>query len=535
MKNCEKFLKHLKKYVKNKYANAHEMYDDFYNDIFDNNGDVKPVVLEPKDENDIIINIYFNIADNAFNDIETVKYKKVLRDYISEIENFKKNKEKAIVKTDTMKLIIAKYCNQTRYRNCSESLKKQAVKYLTELDKKGYDYATYTLSYIYYLGDGIVKQDFKKSEKYLLKYYKKKGDSDIANTLGYIYYYGRVSNGKPQYDKAYKYFTIGAMGGNSESIYKMSDMYLHGYGTDKNEELAYGIVWERYKIEFEKLHNDTGFNNFADTALRMARFYRKGICRYKDEHVAYDYLLKARTAIIERIKHYKEYGDETVLSNINSEISELNKKIFKNKIPSSLKSKYLHGVFPEFLSYSIGQSFRFKILITKEKDKIYKFTIKRINLYEKELSRRLITIPEIALSKFTDELTFYLTNVSKLQKKHINKEFSIIDIDDDSDGCITLTINSKKFIYIKYGYIVLKNNENRNISKYKNDKIVGVEFAIGGKVYEYLCKDKKVKIGDLLFVDTNSGKQKVKVKYVKKISKDNLFMPLDDYKYAYND
>ena len=49
------------------------------------------------------------------------------------------------------------------------------------------------------------------------------------------------------------------------------------------------------------------------------------------------------------------------------------------------------------------------------------------------------------------------------------------------------------------------------------------------KIYE------KIKTGDLLFVDTNSGKQKVKVKYVKKISKDNLFMPLDDYKYAYND
>lgn len=86
----------------------------------------------------------------------------------------------------------------------------------------------------------------------------------------------------------------------------------------------------------------------------MARFYKDGICTYKSEFVAYDYLLQARTAIIERIKHYKEYGDEKVLSNINLEINELNKKIFKNKIPSILKLKYLHGVFDNFLSYSKG-------------------------------------------------------------------------------------------------------------------------------------------------------------------------------------
>ena len=51
--------------------------------------------------------------------LKTGKFETVLRDYISEIENFKKNKEKAIVKTDTMKLIIAKYCNQTRHKNCA--------------------------------------------------------------------------------------------------------------------------------------------------------------------------------------------------------------------------------------------------------------------------------------------------------------------------------------------------------------------------------------------------------------------------------
>lgn len=127
-------------------------------------------------------------------------------------------------------------------------------------------------------------------------------------------------------------------------------------------------------------------------------------------------MLQARTAIIERIKHYKEYGDEKVLSNINLEINELNKKIFKNKIPSILKLKYLHGVFDNFLSYSKGLKFKFKLLITKEKSKVYKFVAKRINLNDKMLSRELITVPEIAMSKFTDEFSFYLTDVKSLQK-----------------------------------------------------------------------------------------------------------------------
>ena len=69
-----------------------------FDDIYDDNDCVREVVLEPKDEKDITISIFFDIQYNAYSDIEIKKIKKILNDYIIEIENFKNNKERALYK-----------------------------------------------------------------------------------------------------------------------------------------------------------------------------------------------------------------------------------------------------------------------------------------------------------------------------------------------------------------------------------------------------------------------------------------------------
>lgn len=64
------------------------------------------------------------------------------------------------------------------------------------------------------------------------------GNAFPANTLGYIYYYGRCTGGIPQYEEAFRYFSIGAFAQIFESKYKAADMLLNGYGVPKNYEAA---------------------------------------------------------------------------------------------------------------------------------------------------------------------------------------------------------------------------------------------------------------------------------------------------------
>jgi len=63
--------------------------------------------------------------------------------------------------------------------------------------------------YCYYCGTKIYPNNWVKARDAFIEYYNLTGDASAANTLGYIYYYGRCNNGVPEYDEAFKYFSIG--------------------------------------------------------------------------------------------------------------------------------------------------------------------------------------------------------------------------------------------------------------------------------------------------------------------------------------
>lgn len=64
--------------------------------------------------------------------------------------------------------------------------------------------------------------------------------------------------------------------------------------------------------------------------------------------------------------------------------------------------------------------------------------------------------------------------------------------------------------------------------------VVGVSFNKGGKVYDYLCDDADVEVGDLVFVETSRGLKEMEVLSVNKTKKSDLQLELGKYKKAYN-
>lgn len=175
--------------------------------------------------------------------------------------------------------------------------------------------------YSCYEGKDIYAQDWDESKRCLLKIFEKTCRPEIANSLGYIAYYGRCNNGVPQYDEAFRYFSIGAAAKLCESQYKLADMFYHGYSVPENKELAQEIYSDLYESAKKDFIAYPDMNNkFADLALRMCTVASEG--EFPDWRGAYIYALEAKYAIGLR-KKLNYYGDSSVEKAINEKIEQL--------------------------------------------------------------------------------------------------------------------------------------------------------------------------------------------------------------------
>ena len=152
-------------------------------------------------------------------------------------------------------------------------------------------------------------------------------DPMAANALGYIYYYGRLNDGEPDYESAYRYFSLGAFCGVYESMYKVADLLEKGNGIPKNGMAAMNQVRNVY------IQTKTAFINgiysiaFADAALRYGNYYRSGTGVGRDPYLALSYYLDARTAIMYRMRYDQSYGDESVYRKIMDAVSAMEKEL----------------------------------------------------------------------------------------------------------------------------------------------------------------------------------------------------------------
>lgn len=203
-------------------------------------------------------------------------------------------------------------------------------------------YAIYEMAYGYYGGDDIFPCDYFKSSKYLEKL-GELGDNFAYNSLGYIYYYGRLNNGVPEYEKAYRCFSFGEQAGIEESTYKLGDMYKNGYYVKKDLKIAFSLYSRYYFRELRNFLNNNFSNKLPDITLRLAFCYFDGICVKKDLNDAFFYIRLAKISSSYRIKEWDFFGNFEVDKSINSlyeKIYSEYKKLRKNKRKES-KLEYL--------------------------------------------------------------------------------------------------------------------------------------------------------------------------------------------------
>lgn len=429
------------------------------------------------------------------------------------------SKEKRTYSKDSLSLILNSLCYESY---CGKTFNEEIIQFYTAnllLNAEQEDNRSMrTLGYEYYEGSNGFPCDPNKACYWLEKYYKATEDPDVARTLGYIYYYGRTTNGVPEGDKAFQYFAIGHIAGKYfEATYKLADCYVKGYGTPVNHQSAYTLVKEIYEPTLNHFLNGDD-SKFADVALRLGSYYKDGIYVEKNLYEAYLFYLEAKCAIKKRLENMEYIGDRGVAMSISKSLDEIQSQIgIQNRIIK--KSGYL--ITNPGISYK-NRKFKVELAdgyihiiiepIKKDGEKYILNDASQIGFIERSERVEYYLKPELM-----DEIDGFVESANEYKIEEIalfnDKVYIILNMGKDGEFPAMTTCSE----------IVFVPQTIKDVSK--QYQIVSVEFYHGSKLYDYLCINENVKVGDQVKVKSNGETKIVTVKNIKLLYEDQLPLP----------
>ena len=308
--------------------------------------------------------------------------------------------------------------------------------------------ATKAKAYLDYEGAFFWKPDYKEAEVLLNKLVDL-SDVDAFNTLGYLYYYHNPS-GEPDYDKAFKCFSLASLNGNAEAKLKLYDMISNGLGVKANFDTAFNILKELYKDEKTNFLMGNHLSKFPDVLFRMAKVLdTKNIfpTEKENKHLAKRFITESKYTLAIRQSTIDYIGDNQVFEKVNNYYHDFEYiKLESKKL--AMDSLLFHDVFQDLnlfkseLRYEIfplkNEKIRLKIYVPKNND---------LDL--------LLTLGDYGKSIFTKEIIIEgfspITEYSNGSLK--NFKFDIEENEDDD--FIIFFLNDKKSFFIVEPNLIL--------------------------------------------------------------------------------
>lgn len=448
---------------------------------------------------------------------------------ISDLERYLGNKgkpiEEWIFSEEEMKDYIRFFNDDDFVKKADESKLALARKFIDELCEKDSGLALYTKGYACYGGNRLYSCDWNTSRDCMIRLFEKEDDPQYANTLGYIYYYGRCNGGVPEYEEAFRYFGIAAANGLYEGMYKLADMFRHGYACKKSSRTArnlYGMVYEDSLKHFLKGKHAS----FADAALRMGNVYAKGIGEEADLSAAYYYYTQADYAAKLRARDSDFFGNTTVVINIQKALEETAQQLPDDYFKDYMEYEYPH-IFQQLaennnrctLSRIVNPEGRTELLMERTPTRSVPdpepilLTIPQLKFCERTL--------KISLAPDEDAVIWFKDDSQKV--KYDCCEWN--DVEDRFefyyDDELTAWVRSEHFRF--YG----RPAEEPSGPEYR---LVSVRFGASGRSYDYICEDPSVQAGDTVIVEGYDGETEVEVIKVMLKRESELGLPVERYK-----
>lgn len=432
-------------------------------------------------------------------------------DIEQDMASYQNEAEQSILERHYSSLTKRKYINYLKEKTHQEKSNEEElelfVKIVDEFVEQKDKEALRIKAYACYGGNKAYPCDWIQSRDCLLELFKIDSDPYIANTLGYIYYYGRTNNGIPEYEEAYKYFSIGAFYGIFESSYKVADMFFHGYGVPKMVDTARSM-YEKVYLETYKYFLKGNDSKFADAALRLGNFYSK----QEEYDRAYEYYLQADYAIRKRLS-LDYYGDFVVFNGIQKALAKTREIVHQTK-KAKKSIQYSLNVLNWF---TCEDTKRCKV---KLKELVNHVTKMQIEYCSDE--QILWTSVEADTCIFSKQIDFYLEGDYSYKIVDKKMEFIYTKVVWEEE-CYVFYYDQTKVATFQANCIKWKAKPNKN--PVQKIRMASVRFSPKGKLYDYLCEG-DISVGDVVFV--NGGK--VEVIEIYERWEDGTGIPIEKYK-----
>lgn len=418
-----------------------------------------------------------------------------LRKVILLLEDYIKEKDKPLYERnvpDSIKERILSHLYEKEEPTKED--KKTFIKFMNDLVAKDNPYGLWVKCYSHYGGNEYVGENYKISEECLLKLIDIDYNDNYSDTLGYIYYYGRVNNGIPEYEKAYKYYSLSALSGNVEARYKIGDMYKNGYYLEKNLKIAKCIYESLYnEVNLEFFRNPKN-SSLADVSLRIAGFYDND----KDYLECYKLYLEALLALNIR----KGQFDSTIRRGVIKSIKEVYSK-YKEKILQVGLDTVLDPLYDYYISYKKGVLYinfdqRTRVFDYKNIYAVYSDQVE-IKITGRVLKKFNTNVMVDEIGREGDVYTFYDTDGVELGKIKVEdysiiQKYKFINNENDDEVYKIAICQYEKGIGKKYQFLYVGSpilDKEWSIIE-TNQMVYPIEF-VELKGYELACDIKYMK------------------------------------------
>lgn len=378
------------------------------------------------DTEDRVVEIILERLDNMWVECEdesrTVASQADIRSLQNLISMYKANAKKTALEReypDSIKLQFIRSCASAQaMKSLDETGRKLFARFARELAKKNVPDALEAEASGSYGGNAVFACDWKLAAEDLERLTQlQPGNNRAADMLGYIYYYGRISDGKPDYQKAFYYFTIAAAGGDMEAEYKLADCFHKGNGVAANDDTAFRLNDRAYETTFEQFTKGDTDCPFADAARRKGNCYLRGIGVKADVLEAYRHYLMADLAIRMRVENGAHYGDDSVQAKIVNALSESKDILIKSGTftEKDFAKKRLKCTYPLGIHEALKDGYACEIKVDrKDSGKVLNMTLHRVRKHnDRTPAKILLAVPQFGACFLTDVLEWRLKNCEK--------------------------------------------------------------------------------------------------------------------------
>ena len=470
--------------------------------------------------------------ENAWEDYENETHLSEILDFdgiIADLERYFTNRGKPIedwnFSDEEMTEYIRLFDDDSHVKKASEKQLALARRFIDALCEKDSGLALHIKGYSCYGGNRLYPCDWKTSRDCIIRLFEKTDDPQYANTLGYIYYYGRCSGGVPEYDKAFRYFGFAAANGLYEGMYKLADMYRHGYGCAQSMRAArslYGMVYEDSLRNFLKGKNA----NFADAALRMGNVYAKGIDEQPDPASAWYYYVQADYAARLRARNSDFFGNATVVINTRKALDAT-----RAKLPENYLQEHMVYSAPFLFERLTENNNRCELSRAVDAGGHIVLTAKRIAT--RSVPRPddiLVTVPQLSFCARTAELSYTAGDDSQIWFRHDAAKIRFDFCEQNEVECrYEFYFNDSLVGWVKSDSFRFYGNPAAEPSG-PEYRLASVRFSASGRTYDYICDDPSVQVGDTVIVEGYDGETRVEVVAVTVRRESEFGLPVERYK-----